>query len=452
MAGLPDFNAKSMFGSQILEVAIGVIFIFILTSIICSVVREGIEAWLKTRAAFLERGIRELLHDTAGTGLAKNVYEHPLIYSLFAADYPTPKDPASKPNAWTKGGELPSYIPTKNFALALMDLAARGPQTDAASSAPEAPRISLQSMRENVGNLDNPAVQRVVLTALDTAQGDLNQVQASLEAWYDSGMDRVSGWYKRSSQWVIFWIALFAAVALNINVITIADYLAHNDAARQALVARAEAAAQDPAFRRAVQGQDSAGARYKYARQQLDSLELPIGWSRGWGAPHQHWRKDSLAVPAAGATNALPNKQLAETKQANTSSNKIEAWNDIFGPVLGWLVVALASMLGAPFWFDVLNKIMVIRSTVKPHEKSKEEASEDRQSPEPTAVAVAPVAAAPAAAPQPDPAPAPLPGAGHDADGCDVEAAPDDFTADEDLPAATGGVQKQPQPALADTQ
>jgi hypothetical protein len=45
----------------------------------------------------------------------------------------------------------------------------------------------------------------------------------------------------------------------------------------------------------------------------------------------------------------------------------------------GWLLTALAISLGAPFWFDLLNKIMVIRSTVKPHEKSPEEASEDRQ-------------------------------------------------------------------------
>ena len=35
-------------------------------------------------------------------------------------------------------------------------------------------------------------------------------------------------------------------------------------------------------------------------------------------------------------------------------------------------------MLGAPFWFDVLNKFMVIRATVKPREKSPDEASEDR--------------------------------------------------------------------------
>lgn len=410
-----------MFGSQILEVAIGVIFIFILTSIICSVVREGIEAWLKTRAAFLERGIRELLHDQAGTGLAKDFYQHPLIYSLFAAKYQPPKDTAAKPGAWTSGHELPSYIPTKNFALALMDMAARGPQADAASSEAEAPRISLQSIRQNVGNLENPAVQRVVLAALDTAQGDLNRVQANLEAWYDSGMDRVSGWYKRSSQWVIFWIALFVAIALNINTITIADYLAHNDVARQALVAKAEAAVNDPAFRQAVKAsRDSANSRAYDARKELESLDLPIGWDMGWGAPRQHYQ------PPAGST---------------------AYWNNVFGPVFGWLLTALAAMLGAPFWFDVLNKVMVIRSTVKPHEKSPEEASEDRQPP-------APPGGGGGGAGTPPPTPPALPAAGlpatgHDLDGCDVEAHPDDFTTDENLPAAAGGVQAHPQPAAA---
>lgn len=46
-------------------------------------------------------------------------------------------------------------------------------------------------------------------------------------------------------------------------------------------------------------------------------------------------------------------------------------------PPVGWLLTALAATLGAPFWFDVLNRIIVIRSTVKPREKSPEEGSED---------------------------------------------------------------------------
>ena len=65
-----------MFGSRILEVAIGIIFIF-LVSMICSAIREGIESWVKSRAAFLEHGIRELLHDRHAVGLARSLYTHP---------------------------------------------------------------------------------------------------------------------------------------------------------------------------------------------------------------------------------------------------------------------------------------------------------------------------------------------------------------------------------------
>jgi hypothetical protein len=70
----------------------------------------------------------------------------------------------------------------------------------------------------------------------------------------------------------------------------------------------------------------------------------------------------------------------------------------VIAPLLGWIFTAFAATLGAPFWFDVLNQIMVIRSTVKPHEKSGEEASLDRQtkppSPQPTLIATVPQMAA----------------------------------------------------------
>jgi hypothetical protein len=54
-----------------------------------------------------------------------------------------------------------------------------------------------------------------------------------------------------------------------------------------------------------------------------------------------------------------------------------DSWNLLYSHWLGWLITALAVSLGAPFWFDTLNRLMVIRSTVKPHEKSKEQESKD---------------------------------------------------------------------------
>jgi hypothetical protein len=328
-----------MFGAEILEVGIGLIFVYALVSIICTAMREGVEAWLKTRAAYLEYGIRELLHDKEGTGLATVLYKHPLIFSLFPNGY-IPRHSSKRPALLASGANLPSYIPAKNFALALMDIAARGPKTDGASSSSASPVISLDTVRLNIANIKNPAVQRVLLTLIDSAQDDFNKAQANIEAWYDSAMDRVSGWYKRSTQWVIFAMSLAVVVALNINTLEILDYLYRDDAARAFIVATAEKAAGDSEF---------LSRTYDDAKRELQSMKLPIGWEQGWRA-----KKDG-SVDSHGV------------------------WSNWLAPILGWLLTAFAATMGAPFWFDMLNKVMVIRSTVKPHEKSPEEASEDRQ-------------------------------------------------------------------------
>src|SRR5215208_4298841 len=103
-----------MFGSVILEVAIGIVFVFLLVSMICSAIREGIESWLKSRAAFLEQGIRELLHDRHAVGIARSVYTHPLIHGLYLQDY-RPRLSSRPLTALARGGNLPSYIPARSF-------------------------------------------------------------------------------------------------------------------------------------------------------------------------------------------------------------------------------------------------------------------------------------------------------------------------------------------------
>jgi hypothetical protein len=414
-----------MLSLETLEVAIGIVFVYILISMICTAIREGIEAWLKTRAAYLEYGIRELLHDTIGAGLAKAFYTNPVIYSLFSDDY-SPQTLSRRPGLLAKGNNLPSYIPSKNFALALMDIAARGPDTDPVSSNPNAPIISLDAIRTNVENLKNPAVQRLLLTMIDFAQGDLAKAQANIEAWYDSAMDRVSGWYKRSTQWIIFWIALAVAVGLNVDTIRIADYLFKNDAARAVIVARAQTAAGD---------KDFLTRNYEEIKKEVDAMSLPIGWSAGWGG------------------SELGNKDESPKNKSEVTKNKLQSagwWNGLFAPILGWLATAFAASLGAPFWFDMLNKVMVIRSTVKPHEKSPEEASEDRQVARPFAGSTneakltqpgAGAAAAATSFKSRQSATAPRPrDADSGIDGCGIEVDAANATLDEELPAAEGGV------------
>ena len=99
-------------------------------------------------------------------------------------------------------------------------------------------------------------------------------------------------------------------------------------------------------------------------RAAVESVGYPIGWVRDAAS--------GLPFPAPQLCTAGPTQagSVAFTCSMGCAALLIP---------FGWFVTALAVMLGAPFWFDVLNKFMVIRSTVKPTEKSKDEDSEDRQ-------------------------------------------------------------------------
>ncbi|MEY2930593.1 MAG: hypothetical protein RL033_1342 [Pseudomonadota bacterium] len=404
-----------MLGSGILEVGIGVVFVFLLVSLLCSAVREALEALTKTRAAYLEYGLRELLHDPSGSGLAKAFFNHPLIYGLYSGSY-EPGRTDRRPGWLEKGRNLPSYIPASNFALALMDMAARGPRTDLVSSDPAGPPLSLANVRANVVNLDNPAVQRVLLTAIDSARGDLDTARANLEAWYDSGMDRVGGWYKRSTQWIILGIAILLVVAGNINTIVIAGYLYRNDAARAALVERAKAAVGDT---------EALKLTYQQTTEALDELQLPIGWTNG--------------VIAGRRENASPEKTAVTPAKPLTMHDVLAVLNDALVVTFGWLLTAFAATLGAPFWFDVLKKVMVIRAT------SKGDVGAD-PTPKRARLRVASSALATAAAPTLTAPTLTAPSlAAHDAeseaDCCEARALePGEEMLDEELPVAMGGV------------
>jgi len=208
-----------MFDSAILDTAIGVIFVLILFSTVCAAVRESIESILKTRASYLEYGIRELLADKGAGGLVEKLYNHPLVAGLFAGDYRPPTSSTRSVSDW-KRRNLPSYIPARNFAAALIDMAARG-QVGTPPPAGEPGKIDLDAIRKTVSTLQNDRVERVLLNAIDLAEGDINQAVANLAAWFDSGMDRVSGWYKRLSSRIIFVLALVLALILNIDLLRI---------------------------------------------------------------------------------------------------------------------------------------------------------------------------------------------------------------------------------------
>ena len=322
-----------------LDVAIGMAFVYLLVSLLCSAIVEGAEAVLKHRAKDLERGIAELLRDPK---LVEQLYNHPLINGLYKGDY--------KPG--TPNRNLPSYIPSPSFALAIMDLLI---SPDAAhhagvmgAAAPGTETITMPPLSGPLGQ-----AQHAVLTLVNAAAGDAKRARENIEFWFDTAMDRVSGWYKRRSQLALFFIGLAVAIGLNIDTVRILRELMTTKSKREAVVAIAtNYAKQTPPAPNGVTQQITA------ATDELGTLGLPLGWP-----PCRKCDQGKLKIKD-------PCWQECWVLNISRAGGLT---------IFGWMLTAFAVCLGAPFWFDVLNKFIVVRSTVKPKETSGTEAPKEPQ-------------------------------------------------------------------------
>ena len=354
-----------MFNSGIIDVALGLIFIYLLLSLVCSAINEMIEARLKMRAKDLERGLRELLNDREGKGLVKDLYSHPLVLGLYPGKYGDAHSTTARlPRI---GTNLPSYIPRRNFSLALMDVimpagdstacpsGAAGCTVRAPDGGAHAAGPSMVKLRESVALIQNEHVRAALLVLVDSAGSDVSKARENIEHWFDSSMDRVSGWYKRRAQWIILALGLAAAAIMNADTITIATSLSSDVAVRDSLVATAQEyakiggaagdAAPNPASLIEVckKDENAPECRVEKNLQRIRNLGLPVGWNP----------EDERTMPRG-----------------------LVGWTM---KIIGWLLTAMAVSLGAPFWFDMLNKVIVVRATVKPTEKSPDEPPVDRR-------------------------------------------------------------------------
>lgn len=329
-----------MFGSETVEVGIGMSFLFLFMSLIATSLRELIESFAKTRAIYLEKGIKELLQSStksaqpganAAVDIVKTLYEHPLITSLYEGDYKT----------GTRS--LPSYMPRESFALAFLDIVTKASENGKP--------LSMDTLLDDVRRSDVPdPLKRVVLTAIATADNDLKRVRATIENWFDHTMTRVSGWYSRQSGWILGGIGLLAAAAFNVDAITVAQHLVQDKTLRESVVAQAKSYADTPANAPGQDPQSSSQAIKAIGDidAKLNQVGLPIGWYRDSGGLHP--RPQACGV-AAG-----------DTLKCDRDYNPIFMF-------FGWLITGFAIMLGAPFWFDMLNKLTDIRSTMKGNAK-----------------------------------------------------------------------------------
>lgn len=283
-----------------IDVAIGLMLMYLVLSLICTVINEHIATLAKLRASTLKSGLEQLLDDPA---LRAAFYDHGIIAGAKAAS----------------GGNHPSYLSGRGFALALLG-----------SLDPTKPVPGFADIEEAVTQLPDSNIRDILLSQLMTADKTVTSLRDGVATAFDHAMDRVGGVYKRWLKLISFGVGLALAVALNADSLGVASVLWHDASLRQ------EAAAAGAQL--VAGGAPATPVTAASVRTIEDALRpLPIGW----GAAERVSGAWPVAVKATG---------LALT--------------------------ALALMLGAPFWFDLLSKFINIRGAGAKPKRTADELAE----------------------------------------------------------------------------
>jgi hypothetical protein len=341
-----------MSGFPIVDLVVGIIFVFFVLSIISSSGVEIILTGLRARSVLLEKWLFKIFDKTMiqpdGTKvtLGQAIMDHCSVTVL--------KGP----------GKAPSYIDAKNFTSALLEKITFDPDN---------PKSIAKDIDGFVNAIDKSTIlstefQRVLLTYANEAkeyyrsltvktESEIELFRSKVENWYDSSMDRLTDALKKKySRPATFVMAVLVTLLLNADSIAISRYLYSNPEARAKLSEQATKDLNDGSLQQSLSRLQQSQNLTKQDSLTIQQIETNISE-----------RVTDLKTARQSLEDAIPlgwNSNVFKTTAGHFSG-----WI-MLSRVVGWLATILAIMMGAPFWFDVLNKISNLRSTGKKPEES----------------------------------------------------------------------------------
>jgi hypothetical protein len=374
--------------SLIVGVAIGLVFSFAVLAAVTSIITEGVARYLGLRAEYLLRGLRTMLDgggefriwpfpekqrmgETPRAAATAMNTARPVMVNP-AAQTATLEAPTATPTVmtnpdeatvwpWvslvmshpliapsTSGGDvieragdrpltrkerrkLPSYISSRSFAEAIIDLLV--PDAEGTTS--------LSKVRAGVEALpESDFLRKPLLSLLKSAGDDLDAFRSQLETWYDDQMARVSGWYKRHVRGISLAVGLILVLAFNVNALSIGRALYSDEALRGAVVTEAAQASDCSG--------DAAACLKKIEDQiaEAKALGLPLGWT-----------------PIARCATADDCSAWDAYGLADPDHNGAADVFFFLTVLLGFALMVLSLVPGARFWFDLLGRLGSLRST-----------------------------------------------------------------------------------------
>lgn len=441
-----------MFNTPILDVALGLVFIFLVYSLLATSVQETIATIFALRARMLKKGIVDsMLSNTPDFGKIKSIGMGIIrfFYSAFGKNkngigYKFYSHPLLRNYGSSRIFPHPSYLPADNFCVVLLDIlkkdfnekVAKIAEFKSGKPSGDPENTALQQQLESssdavkikelleyysayyskkLAEVPLPAIDKdtceILLMHLRNSMYNLQEFSNKLESWFDDSMNRVAGWYKRQTQIILFIIGIVMAIAFNIDSIIIASKLSKDKDLREQTVKMAIASVDsykdDPRVKYSpdtISKKDSASL--EAARNKLRDMQnefeheandintlLAIGWD-DYGrtypfdtiklADYRSEFDSLLQLTKTSVTNTL-NKNDSTTTLIRVYNNhwfKLKVCyilNEItYGKkLLGLFITALAICLGAPFWFDLLGKLIKIRGAGKKEDEEEKKRKSD---------------------------------------------------------------------------
>jgi hypothetical protein len=401
-----------MINNVVLDVFIGLIFVFLLYSLLATIIQELIASRFGLRARMLQKALRRMLEDGDDTRtnytiinywneLADNISR---FFNPFDDNNTFLKKFYSHPSIKYLGeGKLfkkPSYLHAHNFSQTIIHLL-RGENYDG-STQNESSLIkqSLNSGQFSVGQQTisvNPQTLKQLNMLFADARQDSFVFKHKLEDWFEETMDRTTGWYKKQTQLILILIGFFLAWTFNVDTIAITKILMKDKKAREQLVELAISRQKEyggildsvktTIIKKEIKANDTTTTI-------VDSIIKTSPSDKFIDTMRKSLQKDAMEVQGILGLSGIPSvsdssscseavavldsalaRETDSARRQKLDSLKRKAYEcclkgtkvsspyqkNGFLKFIGWLLTALAVSLGAPFWFDLLNKFIKLR-------------------------------------------------------------------------------------------
>lgn len=228
-----------------------------------------------------------------------------------------------------------------------------------------------QSVRDSLAILARRAKTRV-----QTTENEIHQLIEEISIWFDRSMARASGVYRRNAKGVAILIGLAIAFAINADTFHIFDRLSNNETLRQVVAERASQISLNSPNSETIAQADMERIKAE-TNSALKDISLPIGWNPAnlsqqlsCNSINKFNLTDFSATSDSQEWNSIFNHCLTDQQDSTTFFLPKKIFEMMLAypwaalkMMAGWFLSGIAIAMGAPFWFDLLSKVVKVRNS-----------------------------------------------------------------------------------------